>query len=244
MEIGRLLLWSMLAALAAGIGAGLGTRRWMPARAIGWASASAAGLMLGAGYVLLTTGQAIAPGPTLLGAMIGIVVMRLLDGVPISDHGVEAPPTSARVSAPPANDAGAILASALHSAAEGVAIGAAGAVGSSVAQFLLLTFAIHNVSEGAVLGARLRHAGGRALTVSGIAVIARLSQPLLAVSVLQLSGAIPGLLPWCIGASFGAMLYLIVAELLPQSYREVGRTGIAMVVSLAAGMVALMGVAP
>ena len=61
---------------------------------------------------------------------------------------------------------------------------------------------------------------------------------------MELVGAIPALLPWCIGAAFGAMLYLIVAELLPQSYREVGRTGIAVVVSLAAGMVALMGVAP
>jgi zinc transporter ZupT len=123
-------------------------------------------------------------------------------------------------------------------------MGSAAAVGVPIAQFLLVTLAIHNISEGAVLGSRLRRTGGRALTVAGVAAIARSSQPLCAVSVLLLTGTVPWLLPWCIGASFGALLYLIVAELLPQSYREVGRTGIAVVVSLAAGMVALMGVAP
>lgn len=244
MEIGTLLGWSFLAALAAGIGAALGTRPWLAERGVGWASAAAAGLMLGVGYVLLTTGQSFAPGATLLGAAIGLVVMRMLDGVPLTVPGAPTTAVNARVSAPPAHDAGAILASALHSAAEGVAIGSAAAVGVPIAQFLLVTLAIHNISEGAVLGIRLRRTGGRPLTVAGVAVMARSSQPLCAVSVLLLTGRVPSLLPWCIGASFGALLYLIVAELLPQSYREVGRTGIAVVVSLAAGMVALMGVAP
>lgn len=244
MDVGRLLSWSLLAALGAGVGAALGTRPWMPRRIIGWGSASAAGLMLGAGYVLLTSGQALAPAATLFGALAGIVLMRLLDGVPVTDRGVRGSKDQARVSAPPANDAGAILASALHSAAEGVAIGAAAAIGVPIARFLLLTFALHNISEGAVLGVRLRHAGTRTLTVAGVACLARASQPLLAVSALLLAGKVPALLPWSLGAAFGAMLYLIVAEMLPQSYREVGRTGIAVVVSLAAGVVALMGVAP
>ncbi len=244
MGIGTLLLWSFAAALAAGLGAALGTRPWLAERTVGWASAAAAGLMLGVGYVLLTTGQSIAPAATLLGSAIGLVLMRMLDGVPLTAPGAPTTATSARVSAPPAHDAGAILASALHSAAEGVAIGAAAAVGVAIAQFLLLTLAIHNISEGAVLGVRLRRSGGRPLSAAGVAVIARSTQPLCAVSVLALTGAAPWLLPWLIGASFGALLYLIVAELLPQSYREVGRTGIAVVVSLAAGMVALMGVAP
>lgn len=244
MDLPPLLLWSLLAALAAGIGAAFGVRPAVPVRAIGWLSAAAAGLMLGAGYVLLTAGQTLAPAATLLGAAIGLVVMRLLDGVPVSTPGAPAILTSARVSAPPASEAGTILASALHSAAEGVAIGAAAAVGVPIARFLLLTFAIHNVSEGAVLGVRLRRTAGRPAAVAALAVLARSSQPLCAVLVLVLTAAVPWLLPWCIGAAFGAMLYLIVAELLPQSYREVGRTGIAVVVSLAAGMVALMGVAP
>ena len=95
-----------------------------------------------------------------------------------------------------------------------------------------------------MLGARLTGSGRRASSAAGIAIGARCSQPLFAVVTLLLTRAMPPLLPWLIGASFGALLYLIIAELLPQSYQQAGRTGIAVVVSLAAGMVALMGVAP
>jgi zinc transporter ZupT len=129
----------------------------------------------------------------------------------------------------------------MHSAAEGLAIGAAAAAAAPLAEFLLLTFAIHNVTEGAVLGAELTRRGWRGSSAASAAVLARSSQPLMAVLVTLLLRGEPPLLPWCIGASFGALLYLIVAELLPQSYRHAGRTGIAVVVCLAAGMVALLG---
>lgn len=244
MEAGTLLLWSAAAALATGFGAALGVHPWIATRGIGWSSAAAAGLMLGAGYVLLTAGTAMAPITTLAGAALGLILMRAADGVPRSNHQSHPGMPGGRVSTPPATNAGAVLASALHSAAEGVAIGAAGVVGVAVAEFLLLTFALHNVSEGAVLGARLTGSGRRASTAAGIAVVARGSQPLFAITTLLLTRALPPLLPWLIGASFGALLYLIIAELLPQSYQQAGRTGIAVVVSVAAGMVALMGVAP
>jgi zinc transporter ZupT len=244
MDLRTLLLWSVSAALAAGIGAALGTHPWIAKRGIGWSSAAAAGLMLGAGYVLLTAGEAMAPAATLLGAALGLVLMRLADSVPRSADHSHPELSGGRVSTPPKTNAGAVLASTLHSAAEGIAIGAAAAVGAPTAQFVLLTFALHNVSEGAVLGARLTGTGRHAAAAALIAIAARASQPLIAVTTLLLTRTAPALLPWLIGGAFGALLYLIIAELLPQSYLQAGRTGIAVVVSLAAGMVALMGVAP
>jgi ZIP family zinc transporter len=241
--IGLLLGLSLLAALAAGVGAVLGARPWIARHAIGWAAAAAAGLMLGVGYVLLTAGQAIAPAATLLGAALGLCLMRLMDGLHGASLANPAAAPAGPASAPP-SDAGLLLASGLHSGAEGLAIGAAASVGGPLAQFLLITLAIHNVSEGAVLGASLTECGWRASAAAAAAVVARASQPLLAVAVALLTRDQPALLPWCIGASFGALLYLIIAELLPQSYRQAGRTGIAVLVSLAAGMVALMGGAP
>src|SRR5512143_1140290 len=159
MEAGTLLLWSVAAALAAGVGAALGTRPWVATRGVGWAQAAAAGLMLGVGYVLLTAGEATAPAATLLGAAVGLVLLRRADGAPPAAATAPDPVHGGRVSAAPSTNAGAVLASALHSAAEGIAIGAAAAVGNEVSEFLLLTFAIHNVSEGAVLGARLGVSG-------------------------------------------------------------------------------------
>ncbi|MBK7351096.1 MAG: hypothetical protein IPI38_06590 [Gemmatimonadetes bacterium] len=239
METQSLFLWGLAAALAAGPGALLGTWSWFSRHAVGWATAAAAGLMLGIGYVLLAAGQARAPAATLLGAFVGLLAIRLADSGPVARAGEAA--ATARLSAPADTDAGEILASALHSAAEGVAIGAAAGVSDPLARFLLLTFAIHNVSEGAVLGALLTRRGWRAGAASGMAVLARTTQPLVAVSVVYLVAAVPGALPWLLGASFGALLYLIVAELLPQSYRLAGRTAIAVVASIAAGIVALMG---
>jgi zinc transporter ZupT len=48
-------------------------------------------------------------------------------------------------------------------------------------------------------------------------------------------------LPLLLGGAFGALTYLCFAELLPDSYRSAGRTSIAVVVSVAAGVVALLG---
>lgn len=235
-----LLLWSLVAAHAAGLGTLLGRWPWFAKNAVGWATAAAAGLMLGIGYVLLDAGQHLAPAPTLLGALVGLGLVRLADGG-VAAQGVPEGNGTTRLSSPPATDAGEILASALHSAVEGIAIGAAAASGVPLAQFLLITFGLHNISEGAVLGTLLAERGMKRSAAMGVAILARTSQPLVGVSTLFLIGAVPALLPWLIGASFGSLLYLIIAELLPQSYRLAGRTAIAVVVSLAAGMVALMG---
>jgi zinc transporter ZupT len=62
-----------------------------------------------------------------------------------------------------------------------------------------------------------------------------------ALATAALVAAAPGAMPWALGAGFGALLFLLFAELLPDSYRVVGRTGIAVAVTLAAGMVALLG---
>jgi zinc transporter, ZIP family len=240
MSHASLLLWTLAAVLAAGAGALLGSWRWFAEHAVGWATSAAAGLMLGIGYVLLGSGRAIAPGPTLLGALLGLAAARLSDTAP-GGRGEHTVTVLARVSSPPAADLGAILASALHSAFEGVAIGAAAGVGAPVARFLIVSFAAHNISEGAVLGALLAGRGWTRGPAAGMALLARTSQPVVALAVAFLLAAAPNLLPWLTGAAFGSLLYLIVAELLPQSYRQAGRTAIALVVSLAAGMVALMG---
>ncbi|HYD54023.1 MAG TPA: hypothetical protein VEA99_15420, partial [Gemmatimonadaceae bacterium] len=87
----------------------------------------------------------------------------------------------------------------------------------------------------------LTGAGRRPGAAVACAVGARLAQPAVAAAVLLLARVEPAILPWALGASFGALLYLIVAELLPLSYGRAGRTAIALVFSVAAGVVALLG---
>jgi zinc transporter, ZIP family len=101
---------------------------------------------------------------------------------------------------------------------------------------------VHNVSEGAVLGSTLARVmpAGRA---AAAATLARLGQPVLAAATILGVRALPAALPWTLGAAAGALVYLVLAELLPSSYRQTGesRTSVAVVVSVAAGIVALLG---
>jgi zinc transporter, ZIP family len=228
-------LWSFAAIIPAGLGAFLGVHRLGAARRrdervgpaerlLGWANASAAGLMLGIAFAVLSAALPLSPVAGTVGAAVGVCVVHLFGKLAGSS---EVP-------------ARAVLASALHSAAEGIAIGAATAFGAAFGSFLVLTFAFHNVSEGAVLGSTL--AGGRRpRAATGAAMLARTGQPLLAVATLLAVGAVPALLPWALGVAFGALVYLVLAELLPASYHQSGRTSIAVVVSVAAGIVALLG---
>lgn len=235
LHLASLVGWATLGATTAGLGALLCL--WRPAgvrRALGVAAAAAAGMMLGAGYASLSAGLAQAPLSALIGASLGIVALRLLDpGTLLTAVVVDEPlpPESARV---------ATTAGALHSAAEGVAIGAAAAVNAWFGLFLVLTFAVHNVSEGAMLCSALGAAGWTVRRAMSAVLLTRLGQPVLAAVAFTLAGAAPATLPWLLGASFGALLYLIIAELLPQSYLQAGRTAIALVFSVAAGVVSLL----
>lgn len=222
-----LLLLSSAAVGAAGLGAAVGARRGgLSAAALGWAGASAAGLMLGVAYALVAPGVAQAPWAAALGAALACVALWL---------------PQARTPDVPRDARAAVRASALHSAAEGVAVGAALALGARFGLVLALTLVVHNLSEGAVLGAALRDEGHGRAAAARAATLARGGQVLFALLTGALVAAQPAALPWALGAGFGALVYLLFAELLPDSYVAVGRTGIALVVSIGLGIVALLG---
>jgi zinc transporter ZupT len=72
-------------------------------------------------------------------------------------------------------------------------------------------------------------------------VVTNTTQVLLAVVTYAVVVAAPGLLPWAIGFAFGSLVYLVLAELLSESYREAGRTTIAVVTLVAMGIMVLLG---
>ena len=228
-----LILLSGAAVAAAAVGAALGAGRRLTPTLVGWAGASAAGLMLGAAYALVSASLASSPFASAGGAALAVLLLHAAHAR-WEDDG----PT-ASASAPGAR--AAVRASAVHSAAEGLAVGAAVALGPAFGVVLALTLVVHNVSEAAVLGAALRDEGRGPRSAALSAALARAGQVVLAATTLAVVVALPGTLPWALGAGFGGLLYLLFAELLPDSYAAVGRTGIAVVVSLAAGIVALLG---
>lgn len=224
------------AAACAALGAlPLLARDRVPERWIGWANALAAGLMVGVAYALGTV-EGAEPVPLAGGALAGILfiawthaatgtedlVLNRLDDAG-GEHGY-------RVA----------LVQALHAGSEGLAIGVAMAVSVPFGLFTAATMAVHNIPEATVLSA-VQRARGMGLPTAALAGVATdVPQIFVAVSTWAVVDAAPAALPWVLGFATGALINLVLVDLLPESYRQAGHTGIAVVTSAAMAMVALL----
>ena len=133
-----------------------------------------------------------------------------------------------------------LLVNTLHSSAEGVAIGAAMAVSLPFGALVALAIAAHNVPEGTVLCAVLTSRGVRLSDAAGLAVVTNVTQVLLAVVTFAIVVAEPSVLPWALGVAAGALVFLVLFELLPECYRQAGPRSIALVTIVAMGIVVLL----
>jgi zinc transporter ZupT len=202
---------------------------------IGGAYALASGLMLGAGYLLMGRGLDVGALPAVGGVVAGIGYshwIRRFAGLEVledesANKGVE-------------YGYKLILQSVLHSGAEGLAIGVAMVVELKLGIFLALALAIHNIGEGMVLANLLAAQGMRVRQVAGLAVASKISQPLLALAAFALSPVLVGFLPAALGFAAGALVLLVLTELLPDSYRRAPAVSVALVVGVSAGAVVLL----
>ena len=232
------LAYSSLAAVAAGLGVlpqVLSGR--LPVRALGWANALAAGLMLGVAYSLLYEGlpERVLQGGA--GALLGLLFVRLAHRA----TGVQDLDLNRLDELDPAYGYQILLVSALHGAYEGVAIGTAMLVSLPFGISMALALAVHNIPEAMVMTAVLSGRGVRPRHAAGLAIAANGNQVLVSVVVFAVVGVLPWLLPWAIGFAVGALLYLLMAELLPESYEQAGHTSIALVTLVAMGIVVALG---
>ncbi len=236
------LLYSSLAAASAGLGVvPLLVRQRLPQAWIGWANALAAGLMLGAAYAILVVGLETAgiervPLSGAVGALLGIAFVYWTHWVSgtaeldlnrlqetASEYGYQV-----------------ILINAHHAAAEGIAIGVAFLVSVPFGVFMALAIAVHNIPEATVLSAILTGRGARLRDAVGLSIGTNVSQVLLSIVTFALVAAAPGLFPWAVGFAVGALVYLVMAELLPECYRQAGPTSIGLVTIVAMGIVVLL----
>ncbi len=209
----------------------------VPVVAIGWANALAAGLMLGPAYLLMTAGMSYDPLQVAVGAIVGIVFVWFTHFA----AGTDEMDLNRLDESDELYGYRVMLTNALHSASEGVAIGAAMAVGAPFGVFMAGAMAVHNVPESTVLSAILRGRGMRAGVTSALAVMSDVPQVLLAVVTLAISEAAPSFIPWGIGFAVGSLIYLVLSEQMPECYRQAGRRTMALVTIVAMGIVVLLG---
>ncbi len=124
------------------------------------------------------------------------------------------------------------------SSGRSVAIGTAFAGGTTLALVITAAIAVHNVPEGLAISAVLRPRGATIAACAGWSIVSSLPQPLLAVPAFLFVETFSGLLPYGIGFAAGAMVFMVLVELLPEAFEAGRRSIIALLVSVA--MVAMV----
>jgi zinc transporter ZupT len=129
----------------------------------------------------------------------------------------------------------------VHSIPEGLAIGVGYATGEVRFGLLLaIAIAVHNIPEGTAVALPLRSNGASIASCFGYAVLTSLPQPILAVPAYMLMSVARPLLPASLGFAGGAMIFLVVSELLPESLARCSKPEAAWGVTC--GLVAMLGI--
>lgn len=117
-----------------------------------------------------------------------------------------------------------VLAVALHNFPEGMAVGVVVAgwlsgsesISAAAALALALGIAIQNLPEGAIISMPLKSSGAGKVKAFGYGVMSGAIEPLGAVATILLAELMVPALPYLLSFSAGAMLYVVVEELIPE----------------------------
>ena len=163
--------------------------------------------------------------PSAVGILLGMLFLLTLDSLVPHMHptGDSAEGLQSKLGRRPM----LMLAVTLHNIPEGMAVGAviAGAMqgnsGITIAAALALAvgMAIQNIPEGAIISLPLRIDGASRRKAFGYGALSGIVEPLSAALMILLFEHISPLLPYLLAFSAGAMLYVVVEELVPETQR-------------------------
>ena len=118
----------------------------------------------------------------------------------------------------------------LHNVPEGLAVGLAFALaaegeGLAGAAALAMGIGIQNFPEGAAISLPLRQEGFSRRRAFWGGALSGSVEPVFGVLVVLAAGAVHPLMPWLLSFAAGAMLYVVVEELVPQAHSRSGTCG-------------------
>jgi ZIP family zinc transporter len=227
-------VYALLTALATGLGAlPFAFIREVSPRFVASAEAVAAGLMLGASFGLLSEGTSYGRGATLIGGLLGVAFILITQRF-LGDH------EAGELAFEAARGEGArkmllmVVVMTVHSFAEGVAVGVSFGGGATLAAVITIAIAIHNVPEGVAITAVMRPRGVSVGRCAGWSIFSSLPQPLMAVPAFLFVETFRVALPYGLGFAAGAMVYMVLVELLPEAYRFGDRAQVATLATASA----------
>lgn len=161
--------------------------------------------------------------PAVAGFLLGIAFLLVLDKVIPHVHGCDGEQEGLRCSL--GRQTMMVLAVTLHNIPEGMAVGvmfaglAQGGVSLTLAGAFALSLgiAIQNFPEGAIISMPLRSTGMSAGRSFACGALSGIVEPLAAVITIALSAYLAPALPILLSFAAGAMIYVVVEELIPES---------------------------
>lgn len=133
-----------------------------------------------------------------------------------------------------------VLAVTLHNIPEGMAVGVAFAgalignagITMSGAIALAIGIGIQNFPEGAIISMPLKNNGMSKLKAFWYGTLSGIVEPIAAVITIVLTNAVVPILPYFLSFAAGAMIYVVVEELIPESqigeHTDIGTIGVAI----------------
>lgn len=162
--------------------------------------------------------------PAAGGFILGIVFLMLLDS--LLPHLHPGSQQAEGLSASWKRTTMLIFAVTLHNIPEGMAVGLAFALaaqhgeaaGYSAALALALGIGIQNFPEGAAISLPLRQEGFSRLKSFGYGALSGIVEPLFGILVVLAASQIQPFMPWMLSFAAGAMMYVVVEELIPEAH--------------------------
>jgi len=226
-----------LYALATAVATGLGAIPFLFVRAVSdrfvaYANAIAAGLMLGASFGLVSEGIVHGRLETLGGAVLGVIFILVTQRV-LGDQDEEELVFGAATGESARRMLLMMIVMTVHSFSEGVAVGVSFGGGVELATLITVAIAVHNIPEGVAISAVLRPRGTSVAACAGWSVVSSLPQPVMAVPAFLFVEAFRVALPWGLGFAAGAMIFMVLVELLPEAFNQGRRAEVATLATVA-----------
>ena len=160
--------------------------------------------------------------PAFIGVWIGILFLLLLDRVIPHLHINSECPEGTKCSL--GKSTMMVLAVALHNLPEGMAVGVVVAgwltgnesISAAAAFALALGIAIQNLPEGAIISMPLKSNGMKSRKSFVYGVLSGIVEPIGAIATILLAKLVVPMLPYLLSFAAGAMLYVVVEELIPE----------------------------
>lgn len=228
--VGLVFVAALITALATGLGAlpflfVRGMTRWW----LGISNAVAAGLMLAASFSLIVEGSAVSPARTIVGLILGVVFIALCHRVIDGRHDLSVGELKGADALKAIMIVGIMT---VHSVAEGIGVGVSYGGGEALGMFITAAIAVHNIPEGLAISLVLVPRGASVLAAAGWSIASSLPQPLMAVPAFLFVVVFAPFLPIGFGLAAGAMIWMTLAELLPDAFKDVSSGTVAAAVTL------------